>query len=444
MGKSELPPGPPGRFLTGHLHEFRGDRLAFYARCAREYGDVVALRFAWRRVYLVSHPDLVEAVLVTGARAFGKHFALRMNPLVLGNGLLTSEGDFWLRQRRIIQPVFHRQRIAAFAADMVAAAGHLLDGWAPGQDRLIDVEMMRLTLDVTGRTLFGADITGDAAEVGEAARVLQRAFVALFTRLVPWPPWVPTPTTLRLRRAVRRLDAIIYRLIAERRRAGGDRGDLLSLLLHARDEEGGSMTDRQVRDEAMTLFLAAHETTALALSWAWYLLARHPEVEERLAREWAAVLGGRNPTVEDLPRLRLTEQVAHEALRLYPPAPTFGREAREECTVGGYRVRPGHTVLVSPWVMHHDPRWFDRPDEFLPERWAPGAAARVPRYAYLPFGAGPRVCIGNTFALTEMVLVLATLGQRYRFTVVPDHPVALWPTITLHPRDGIRAVLQAR
>ncbi len=444
MGDTALPPSPPGRFLTGHLREFRGDRLSFYVRCRREFGDVVALRFVSRRVYLVSHPDLIESVLVTQARNFIKHFALRLNPLTLGKGLLTSEGDFWLRQRRLIQPAFQRQRLAAFAPDMVAAAERLLARWAPGQAKQIDSEMMRLTLDITGRTLFDADVTGDAADVGEALRVLQRCFLALFTSLVPVPAWMPTPTNLRLRRAVRRLDAIIYRLIAERRAGGAGRGDLLALLLLARDEEvGGGMSDRQVRDEAMTLFLAGHETTALALSWTWYLLARHPEVEARLAEEWRRVLGGRNPTFDDLSKLRNTEWVVLESLRLYPPAPSIGREARAECSLGGFRVPAGTTVLMSPWVVHRDPRWFDRPEEFLPERWAEGGAHR-PKYAYFPFGGGPRLCIGNHFALMEAVLVLATLGQRYRFTLVPDHPVTTWPTVTLRPKDGIRAVLQAR
>jgi cytochrome P450 len=444
MGDTALPPGPKGRLLTGHLREFRGDRLSFYVRCARDFGDVVALRFVSRRVYLVSHPDLIESVFVTQARNFIKHFALRLNPLTLGRGLLTSEGDFWLRQRRLIQPAFLRQRLASFAPDMVAAAERLLDGWAPGQTRDLAVEMMRLTLDITGRTLFGADVTSDAADVGEALRVLQRCFLALFTSLVPVPVWMPTPTNLRLRRAVRRLDAIIYRLIAERRSGGADRGDLLSLLLHARDEEDrGGMTDRQVRDEAMTLFLAGHETTALALSWTWYLLGRHPDIEARLAEEWRQVLGGRPPTFDDLPRLRYTEWVVLESLRLYPPAPSIGREALAECSLGGFRVPRGTTILMSPWVVHRDPRWFERPEEFLPERWADGGAQR-PKYAYFPFGGGPRLCIGNNFALTEAALVLATLGQRYRFTLVPDHPVTTWPTVTLRPKDGIRAVLQAR
>jgi cytochrome P450 len=444
MGDTTLPPGPKGRLLTGHLREFRGDRLAFYARCAREFGDVVALRFVSRPVWLISHPDLIESVLVAQARNFIKHFALRLNPLVLGKGLLTSEGDFWLRQRRLLQPAFQRQRLASFAPDMVAAAERLLAGWTPGRTVNVDGEMMRLTLDITGRTLFGADVTGDAADVGEALRVLQETFLALFTSLVPVPPWLPTPTNLRLRRAVRRLDAILYRLIAERRRGGGDRGDLLSLLLHARDEEDGrGMTDRQVRDEAMTLFLAGHETTALALSWTWYLLGLHPEAEARLVEEWRQVLGGRNPAFDDLPQLRYTERVLLESLRLYPPAPTIGREALAPCTVGDYRVPRGTTLLLSPWVVHRDPRWYDRPEEFLPERWAEGGSQR-PKYAYFPFGGGPRLCIGSHFALMEAALVLATLGQHYRFALVPEHPVALWPTVTLRPRYGIRAVLERR
>jgi cytochrome P450 len=439
------PPGPPGHWLKGNLPEFRRDRLDFLCRCARDWGDLAALRFGPRRILLVSGPELIEEVLVNQARHFRKHFALRLNPLVLGNGLLTSEGDFWLRQRRLAQPAFQRQRVAAYAPTMVAAAERLLAGWRPGETRDVQAEMMRLTLDIAARTLFGADVSADAGEVGTALQVLQENFLKRFNSLLPLPTWVPTPAHLRLRRVVRRLDAIIYGFIRERRRGGARGDDLLSLLLHARDEEGGGrMTDRQLRDEAMTLFLAGHETTALVLSWAWYLLARHPEAEGRLVAEVRDVLGGRPPALADLPRLRYAEGVVNESMRLYPPGYIIGREALCDCAVGGYRVAKGTTLLMNVWAVQRDPRFWDRPEEFRPERWSDGETARLPRYAFLPFGGGPRVCIGNTFAMIETVLVLAVLAPRYRFTVRPGYTPQLWPTFTLRPLHGIPTVLTPR
>jgi cytochrome P450 len=446
MGDNRLPPGPKGRPITGHLHLLRHGRLDFYTRCAREYGDVFLLRFGWYRVYFVSHPDLIETVLVTQARNFTKHFALRINPDVFGNGLLTSEGDFWLRQRRLMQPAFSRVRLASFAADMVAAAERLLGGWAPGQTRDIQADMMRLTTDVAARTLLGIDASDEIDNVADLMTVLHTTFLKLFMRPLRLPRWVPTPFNRHMARTVRRLDDLIYGFIS-RRRAAGDtgRGDVLSLLLHARDEgDGKGMTDKQLRDEALTLFLAGQDTTALALSWAWYLLATHPEEEARLVEEWGRVLGGRNPTAEDLPRLRCTEAVIHEALRLYPPAAAFGREAQAEIELGGFHVPVGTTVVMSPWIVHRDPRWWDEPEKFRPQRWEHGHPAGTPKYAYVPFGGGPRLCIGNNFALTEAVLVLATLGQRYRFTMVPDHPVVPYLTFTLRMEHGLRAVLERR
>jgi cytochrome P450 len=439
------PPGPPRRFLSGNLAEFRRNRLEFLTRCARDYGDVVSLRFGPRRILLVSHPDAIESVLVTNSRSFTKHFALRLNPLVLGKGLLTSEGDFWLRQRRLIQPAFQRSRIVAFGPIMVAYTQRLLAAWRPGETRDIVPEMMRLTMQIAAKTLFDAEVAEDARDVGVALQMLQENFIARFNSVVPPPLWLPTPANRRLKRAVARLDEILYGFIRQRRASGADRGDLLSLLLNARDEgDRTQMTDQQLRDEAMTLFLAGHETTALALSWTWVLLAGNPEVEARLAAEVAEVLGGRPATVEDVPRLRYTEAVVQEAMRLYPPAYVIGREAQTRCEVGGYPVPVGRTVLMSPWVVHRDPRFFERPADFAPERWSSKAAQDLPKYAYFPFGGGPRLCIGNTFAMLELVLVLATITQQFRFTVQPGYQPVPWPTFTLRPQRGVPAVLTRR
>jgi len=439
------PPGPPRRLLSGNLVDFRSGRLDFLTRCARDYGDVVALRFGPRRILLVSHPDLIESVLVTNSRCFIKHFALRLNPLVLGKGLLTSEGDFWLRQRRLIQPAFQRGWLTGFGVTMVAYTQRLLAGWTPGETRDIVPEMMRLTMQIAAKTLFDADVTAHADEIGSALQMLQENFLARFNSMMPPPLWLPTPTNRRLKRAVARLDEILYRIIRTRRAGGEDRGDLLSLLLHAQDEvDRTKMTDRQLRDEAMTLFLAGHETTALALSWAWHLLATNPEAEARLAAEVAGVLGARAATADDLPRLRFTEGVALEAMRLYPPAYTIGREAIADCEVGGFHVPRGMTVLMSQWVVQRDPRFFKNPGEFRPERWSDGGIADLPKYAYFPFGGGPRLCIGNLFAMMELVLVLATIAQQFRFTQRPGHQVVPWPTFTLRPQGGVPAPLTLR
>lgn len=440
---TRVPTGPRGSLLGGNLPQFRQGRLDFLTRCARTYGDVTALRLAHRRVYLLSHPDLVEDVLVTQARHFTKHFALRINPLVLGKGLLTSEGDFWLRQRRLIQPAFNRGPVARYAGAMVEVARRVTNTWQPGEQRDILAEMMRLTLEIAAYTLFGAEVGGAAGEVVEAMRVLQEGFLNRFNSLLPLPIWLPTPGNLRLRQAVRRLDVILYGFIHKRRAEKAERDDLLSILLNARDE-GGGMTDRQVRDEAMTLFLAGHETTALALAWTWYLLARHPEAAAALHAEVDHVLAGRLPTADDWPRLKYAERVILESMRLYPPAYVIGREAQTECVVGGYRVPRGTTVLLPQWVIQRDARWFPEPEAFRPERWAEEAARRLPKYAYFPFGGGPRLCVGNLFAMLELVLVLATIAQRYHFRLAPGAEVMPLPTFTLRPTPGVPGLIERR
>ncbi len=445
MNKSTIPPGPPGRWWTGNLQEFRAGRLEFLCRCARDYGDVVALRFAHRHILLVSHPDLIEDVLVTQNQNFIKHFALRLNPLLLGRGLLTSDGDFWLRQRRLVQPAFVKSRIAAYAPAMVEATLRLLATWQPGQRRNIHADMMKLTLDIAAQTLFHADASAEAHDIAQAMQVLQDLFSVRFQGLLPVPLWLPTPGNIRLRRAVRRLDTIIYRFIAERRRSSEDKGDLLSLLLQARDADDGSrMSDKQLRDEAMTLFLAGHETTALVLSWTWYLLARHPEAEATLCAEIDRVVGKRLPVFEDVAKLSYVEAVLLEAMRLYPPGYVIGREALADCVIGGFTVRKGVTVLMSQWVVQRDARFFEAPQEFRPQRWLGEAAKKIPKFAYFPFGGGPRLCIGNTFALMEMALVLATLAPRFRFRLAPGVDVKPVPAFTLHPTPGIPGIIENR
>ncbi|HEU0076556.1 MAG TPA: cytochrome P450, partial [Longimicrobiaceae bacterium] len=365
---------------------------------------------------------------------------------VVGNGLLTSEDALWLRQRRLAQPAFHRERIAAYAADMTAYAARMAEEWQGGQVLDVAREMNRLTLAIAGKTLFGAEVAGEAEEIAHALTDALGLYKRLTNPLGPLLDRIPTPGTLRRRRARARLDATISRIIAERRRTGEDRGDLLSMLLLAQDTEGdgGGMTDLQLRDEALTLFLAGHETTANALAWTWHLLAENPQAEAALHAELDTVLDGRLPTVDDLPALPYTRAVLAESMRVFPPAYVVGRQPLRDMEIGGFRVEEGSIVLMSPWVIQRDPRWWPDPLRFDPGRWTPEMEAGLPRFAYFPFGGGPRKCIGEGFAWTEEILVLATLAARWRVRPVPGHPVAPEPMITLRPRHGIRAALERR
>ena len=444
MVTSLCPPGPPGHPLVGHLAEFRRDRLGFYTACARRYGDAVALRLGPRRLLLLSHPDDIETVLVTHQRDVSKHFFLRMSRPVVGDGLFTAEGAAWRRQRRLAQPAFYRRRVAAYGAAMVEAAERHLATWHHGETRDLHADLMRLTLDIVTQALFSAEVGGAAGEVGAALNDLLRAFMVRVSSPLPLPFGLPTPTNLRLRRAVGRLDRIVYRIIRERRAAGTDRGDLLSMLLQAEDEDGGRLDDRQVRDQMLTLFIAGHETTAAALAWTWYLLAQHPRVEAQLGAELRLVLAGRSPTVDDLPQLRYAERVVTEAMRLFPPVWGMGREAITDFEVGGYPVPAGTTLLMSQWVVHHDGRFWPEPEVFWPERWTEGLGQPRPRFAYFPFGGGPRACIGSGFAMVETVLLLATIASRFHLALAPGPPVVPEPLVTLRPGGGLPVVLHRR
>lgn len=444
-----LPPGPRGLPLIGAALQIGRDPLGFLTRAAREHGDITRIAFGPSDLYFFAHPAQIEEILVTRNREFPKENIERMRHttdyMLFGLGLLTSGGEFWLRQRRLAQPAFHRQRIAGYAEAMARHAQELIAPWRPGQTLDIHTAMMDVTLRIVTETLFGVTAADDAAVVGEALGVVMDVAADQLGQPVPIPTYVPTPANLRFRRAVRQLDAVIAKLIAERRASGEDRGDLLSMLMHARDDDGGAMTDKQLRDEAITLFLAGHETTALALSWTFLLLGRHPEVDASLAAELREVLGGRAPSMADLPRLTYTSMVLRESMRLYPPAWTVStRVAAQATVIGGFRVPAGAPVMVSQWVTQRDPRWFPEPERFSPERWADGLEGRLPRFAYFPFGGGPRLCIGQSFALMEAALILATIAGRYRAEVVPGWTVTPQPSITLRPREGVRVTLRER
>jgi cytochrome P450 len=440
---AKFPPGPPNRLLSVLFGAMQQNPLEYFTVMAREYGDVSGMRIGNFRSLFINHPELIEDVLVNNAKKYHKGRILQANKYLFGEGLLTSEGDFWLRQRRLAQPAFHRARVSAYAATMAEYAEQMLATWHSGEERDIHEEMMQLALRIVGKTLFDADVTKDAKEVGETLDILLQ-IAANFGRTILVPIWVPTPRNIRAKLGIKRLEKVIYRIIAERRASGHDAGDLLSILLQAQDEDGSHMNDGQLRDETITLFLAGHETTANTLSWTWWLLAQNPAVEKKFHEELDGVLGGRVPTLDDLPKLNYLSHVLTESLRLYPTAWGMARLAAEEHEIAGYPVPVGYGVAFAQWVVHRDARWFDAPLEFRPERWENGLAKQLPRFAYFPFGGGPRQCIGNTFALMEASVVLATVGRKYRFTLVPDHKVTPLASITLRPRDGIRVTLESR
>ena len=444
--KPSRPPGPKGRLVMGVMQEFNRDSLAFIERTQREYGDVVWMRFLYVPAIFLYHPDDIEYVLSTNARNFIKSMSLRSNFFhrLVGNGLVTSQGEEWKRQRRMSQPAFHRERIATYANVMVDYTKRLISNWQVGEVRDIHRDMMRLTLEIVVRCLFSADVSNDVDHVGETLKELVKPFASQAT--VKWivNNRLPTPYHFRFHALAKRIDDVVYRIIAERRASGKDEGDLLSMLLAAHDEDGSQMTDRQLRDEVMTLFLAGHETTALTLAWSWYLLGRDPETEKKFYAEIDEVLDGREPTLADLPRLKFTEQIAKESMRLYPPAYGLGREAISDCKIGGYHVRAGTQVFMFQWATQRDQRFYDEPLAFKPERWTEEFVERLPKYAYFPFGGGPRACIGASFAMMEIILVLATIGQRYRLELAPDHPVSILPAMSLRPKDGIKVTVKSR
>jgi cytochrome P450 len=448
--KALRPPGPKGAPLMGVMRDFNRDQLGFIERCRDEYGDIVWMRFLYVPAIFLYHPNEVEYVLVTNAKNFIKSMSLRSNffQRLVGNGLLTSEGEEWKRARRLSQPAFHRERVASYGQVMVDYSNRLIAKWQDGETLDVHPAMMRLTLEIVVQCLFSADVSTDVDEVGATLKELVKPFAAQATLSWILNNRLPTPVHVRFHRLARKIDNVVYRIISERRasgpKSGHDKGDLLSMLVAARDEDGSRMTDRQLRDEVMTLFLAGHETTALTLAWSWYLLGTNPEAEKKFHAELNEVLGDRAPTAADLPRLKFTEQIAKESMRLYPPAFGLGREATNDCEIGGYRVPKGTQVFLFQWATQRDPRFYDEPNKFRPERWTEDFIERLPKYAYFPFGGGPRFCIGASFAMMEVILCLASIGQKFRLEVDPDHPVSIYPAMSLRPRDGIKVRVRDR
>ncbi|UPV73665.1 cytochrome P450 [Halorussus limi] len=439
---ARTPPGPDGLPVVGSLPAYARDPFDFERRMHRQYGDVVRWRFPGNWVYHLADPDHIEHVLVQNNQNYvkGEAFQETLGP-VLGNGVLNSEGEFWRRQRHLIEPSFHPDRISTYAEMMVDSTERATARWRDGEVRDVHSEMTALTLDIVGRALFGVDLRDDSERVGEALEVVMAASEFSLTDLLPEA--IPTPGRRRFENAVETLDRVVAEIIAERKRNPTD-DDVVSMLLAARDEEGEGMTDRQVRDEVMTLLLAGHETTALALTFTFFLLAQNGDVERKLVAELDRELGGDRPTMADLGDLPYLERVVKESMRLYPPVPGIVREPVEDDRVGDYRIPAGVTVSMSQHVVHRDPRWYDDPMAFRPDRWTDGFEQSLPRLAYFPFAAGPRRCIGDRFALLEARLVLATILQEYHLELVSSPALDLRPSITARPKRPVEMKIHER
>ena len=439
-------PGPrPFLGITPFLG-MRRNPLPYMEELHREYGDLVSYHPLGRKIFFLFHPDMTQAMLVTYARNLHQGRVMQRSKSVLGNGLLTSEDIFHLRQRRLIQPAFHRQRVFGYGRAMVEFAERHQQRWRNNAVLDIHQEMMRLTLAIVGKTLFDTDVEGDSQDIGQALNTFMHLFKFAVLPLSEYLEKLPIPPVLRMKKARASLDRIIYRFIEERRKSGEDRGDLLSMLLAAEDTEvsGERMNNDQVRDECVTLVLAGHETTADALTWTFFLLAQHPEIAERLKSELDQVVGDRPPIPDDYPNLKYAEMVFSESMRLYPPAWGIARTVVEPFEAFGTRFPKNAILLTSQWITHRDQRWHPNPLHFDPERWTPQARASRPKFSYFPFGAGTRQCIGESFAWMEGVLLLASIARHWKFAIVPQTRVELLPLITLRPKFGMKLRVQKR
>lgn len=438
------PPGPRGGILQGSTMTFHRTPLEFMVQNAREYGDIARFHFFHIPAYQVNHPDDVRILLVDPDGHFHKGMALEgFRPLV-GKGLLLNEGESHRRQRRMMQPPFHRARIAGYGEQMLTEARQVCARWQDGQAVDISVEMNGLTLAVAASTLFGANVSeAETRDVAEAMRGFAEWYHQSTHPMGPLLQLLPTRATRRFREGKRRLDAVVARMI-EARRTGGDRGDILSMLVFARDEEGNgaAMSNEHIHDEAVGLLVAGHETTGGTLTWAWWLLAQHPAVAEKLREEVRRAVGDRQPEVSDLPQLKYAEGVFAETLRLYPSAMALVRQAKSPVEMAGYTIPAGAVVMASAWCTHRDPRFWEEPEAFRPERWTPEARAARPRFAYYPFGGGSRVCLGEAFAWMEGTLVLATLAQRWQAIPQPGYQAIPETLFTLRPKGGLPMTLR--
>lgn len=447
----KTPPSRPGHFFLGVLPEFNRKSIDLFVEAVREQGDVVHLKFVFNNNYLVSHPDGIQHVLQLNNRNYRRQpFGNDLIKMVTGLNLFTSDGDYWLDQRRLMQPAFHRRRITGFGKVMTDSTLRTLRRWesAIQQESPLDMhaEMMRLTMEIVGRAMFSVDLTDETSLLGKAFLTSTGYINYRFTKPFHWPLFIPTRRNRALKKAMVDVRKILEEMIAERHRMGEQKDDLMAMLMEARDEETGKgMTDEQLRAELGVIIGAGQETTSNALTWTFALLDKHPEIQERLLTELDTALGGRVPTIDDLSKIPYTRMVIEESMRIYPPAWAVStREALAEDEILGYRIPSGAGVMIIPYVVHRDPRFWEKPEVFDPERFSEERAANRHKYAYIPFGAGPRKCIGNTFALVEAQLILATVLQRYRVRVQPDYEIVPEAVFSLRVKGGLPVYVEPR
>jgi cytochrome P450 len=443
-----LPPGPKGLPLVGITAELVKDPLGFFYEAFQQYGDIVYFHVGNRQFYMLNHPDDVQHVLQGNHRNFHKASTYEKLRPLLGNGLVTSEGAYWLRQRRLIQPAFHRKHLTVFALVMTQAAGEMLDRWEAsaqnGQPLDVASEFMHVTLEIVSRAMFSTDTAGFSDQIGQNLPIVLERTNERFWELLDLSR-LPTARNRHYWKSLGEMDKVIYQIIEQRRRSSESFDDLLTMLLEAVDEETGErMTDQQLRDEVITIYLAGHETTANALSWAQTLIPIHPEVEGKLQNEVDSVLQGRIPTMEDIPNLTYTRMVIDEVLRVYPSVWSVARTPLTTEEIGGYSIGPGANISLTPYITHRHPAFWEHPEVFDPERFSSERSAGRHPYAYFPFGGGPRLCIGNNFALTEATLLLAMITQRYKLELVPEQVIEPQPVVTLRPRHGVRVYVRPR
>lgn len=427
--------------------EYTHNRVGYIEKAKNTYGNVVKFRWGIFPILLISEPDLIQQILVTDAHYFRKGPILTNNRAFFGNGLLSSEGNYWKRQRKLASPAFNSKRLEEYAQIMVEHGAAMLKNWQDGQTLEIQHEMMKLTLGITTKTFFDTEINRDDQDFEQTLHTLEKLLAQRINNIpmLMLPDWLPFPTNIRLRTAIKKVDKVIYKLIQERRNKTEPGKDLLSLLMAAKDEDDDSvMSDQQIRDEVFTLFFAGHETTALALTWTLWFIAEHPHIEQKLIEELNRVLAGRCPTAADYWSLQYTQNIVKESMRLRPPAWAVGRRAIKDCVIGDLTVTKGTAILISQWLMHHDERYFKNADQFDPDRWSGNFAETLPKFAYFPFGGGPRICIGNGFAMMEAVLLIAVIMQEYHLGSVANQQIELLPGVTLRAADGIKMTLSKR
>lgn len=438
------PPGPDGLPVLGHALELARNPLTFPLEAVREHGDVVEISFAGRNAVILGHPDHCRYVLSENPENYWKGEYFNSQLELLGDGLFAADGELWRRQRRLMQPIFHPDEVASYGDDMVATADRLLGEWTAGEPRNVEADMMRLALGNVTNALFNVDVTAEVPEIATAIDDVMDNFRRSRRLPLSLPSWLPTPGRRRYDRAVETFDEVVAEVVEAHREDDDPPDDVVTMLLAATDEEGRGMDEAQVRDEVLTLMLAGHDTTGLGLTYAWYALATNPDVAERLHAELDEVLAGRAPTVDDLDDLEYLDRFVTETLRLYPPVYFFVREPYEDDTIGGYRVPAGSLVVVYQWVLHRDPRFFEDPETFDPDRWTEAFTRDLHPFAYLPFGGGPRRCIGESLALMEIKLTVATIAQRYELALDFEPPIEFSPAMSLRPDGPVRMVPRPR